>query len=60
VNLHPNLPQNWQIKYLLKFSAFLNLANIKITFTKFQKNKTIGSGRKKNSIGIKINPNNNL
>jgi hypothetical protein len=43
--------------YILKFSAFLNLANI-ISHTKFEKDKTIGSGRKNKqcSIGIKINP----
>jgi hypothetical protein len=53
---HPNLSQMWQIKCPLKFSAFLNVANIR-SHTKVQKNKTMESGRKNKqcSIGIKIN-----
>jgi hypothetical protein len=54
-----NLFQNWQIKFILKFSAFFNLIFMRsYRPTKFQKNKTIISSRKnkQGSIGKKINP----
>jgi hypothetical protein len=51
VNFTPKPISKLANKCLFKFSAFLNLTNIR-SHTKFQKNKIIGSGRKKKQVSI--------
>jgi hypothetical protein len=47
------LSQNWQIKFIMKFLAFLNLIFIR-SYTKFHKNKTIISSWKNKQGSIMI------
>jgi hypothetical protein len=52
VNFTPKPISKLAKKCPLKFSAFINLTNIITSHTKFQKNKTMRSGRKNKQVNI--------